>query len=236
MPRCTNVVVEPRAPVSSTGTFLKMRLRKSLVLASSPPYDLEAIGPRRQVVPAGAARRLRVRRDHRHAGPRQVVPVLDLLRVALADQEHDRRRVGRAGVGQPRRPVGRNQLAGRHQRVDVVGERQGDDVGLEAVDDRARLASRAAVRLVDGDVLPGLGLPLLGEGDVDRLIQLAGRIVGDVEERDGLGLGATGASRGSRRGRPPRRRPTTRRNERRMRLTPFRAVARAERPDVDGQN
>ena len=191
------------------------------VLASSPPNGLEAVGPRRQVVPAGAARRLRVRRDHRHAGPRQVVPVLDLLRVALADQEHDRRRVGRAGVGQPRRPVGGNQLAGRHQRVDVVGERQRDDVGLEAVDDRARLASRAAVRLVDGDVLPGLGLPLLGEGGVDRLIQLAGRIVGDVQERDRLALGRDRPRPRT----PPRRRRAAaaatdeKRNERRMTLT-----------------
>ncbi len=34
-------------------------------------------------------------------------------------------------------------------RVDVVGQRQRDDVGLQAVDHRARLLARAAVRLLD---------------------------------------------------------------------------------------
>ena len=34
-------------------------------------------------------------------------------------------------------------------RVDVGGERQRDDVGVEPVDHRARLLARAAVRLLD---------------------------------------------------------------------------------------
>ena len=46
-------------------------------------------------------------------------------------------------------------------RVDVVGERERDDVRFESVDDGAGLFARAAVRLVDGDVLTGLRLPLL---------------------------------------------------------------------------
>ena len=40
--------------------------------------------------------------------------------------------------------------------VDVGGERQRDDVGVEAVDHRARLLARAAVRLLDRDLLAGL--------------------------------------------------------------------------------
>ncbi len=41
-------------------------------------------------------------------------------------------------------------------RIDVVGQRQRDDVGLQAVDHRARLLAGAAVRLLDGDVVAGL--------------------------------------------------------------------------------
>ena len=54
-------------------------------------------------------------------------------------------------------------------RVDVVGERERDDVGFEAVDHRARLRARAAVRLLDRDGLSGLRLPVLGEGGVEVL-------------------------------------------------------------------
>ena len=76
--------------------------------------------------------------------------------------------------------------------VDVVGERQRRDVGLEAVDDRARLLARSAVRLVDVDRLPGLLLPLRRERLVDVLVQLARRIVGDVQQLH-LRLRAPGA-------------------------------------------
>ena len=76
-----------------------------------------------------------------------------------------------------------DQLAVLGDRVDVVGERQRHDVGLEAVDDRARLLARAAVRLVDGDVVAGLRLPVLGEGRVEVLVELARRVVGDVQQR-----------------------------------------------------
>ena len=36
IPRCVNVVVDPRAPESSTGTFLYSRVTKSRALPSSP--------------------------------------------------------------------------------------------------------------------------------------------------------------------------------------------------------
>jgi hypothetical protein len=73
-------------------------------------------------------------------------------------------------------------------RVDVVGERERHHIGVEPVDHRARLLARAAVRLADRDRLAGLGLPLLRERGVELLIQLAGRVVADVEER-GVGVG-----------------------------------------------
>ncbi len=79
-------------------------------------------------------------------------------------------------------------------RVDVVGERQRDDVGLEPVDHAARLLAGAAVRLADVDRLTGLLLPLGAERLVDVLIQLARGIVRDVEELDLRPGGAADAS------------------------------------------
>ena len=71
--------------------------------------------------------------------------------------------------------------------VDVGGEREGDDVGVEAVDHRARLRAGAAVRGLDAQRLAGFGLPIGGEGLIDRLVELARRIVGDIEQ-GGLSL------------------------------------------------
>ena len=183
MPRCTNVVVEPRAPVSSTGTFLNSLRTYSFAVASLPPGCLQRPGPAREIIPARAARGLRIRRDDGDAGLGQVAPVADVLRISLAHQEHDRRRVGRAVVRQARLPVHRQQLAVRCNRIDVAGERERDDVGGQAVDDRARLLARAAVRLLDRDVVARLGFPVLGEGRVVLLVQLACRIVGHVQQR-----------------------------------------------------
>ena len=76
-------------------------------------------------------------------------------------------------------------------RVDVVGERERHDVGVETVDHRARLLARAAVRLADRDLLAGLRLPMLGEGRVECLVELARRVVGNVEQRD-VGAGGAG--------------------------------------------
>ena len=67
-----------------------------LGLVAAELVQRPAIG--REVVPARAARGLGVRRDHRDARLGEVAPVLDALRIALADQEHDGRGVGRAVV------------------------------------------------------------------------------------------------------------------------------------------
>src|SRR5664279_3695918 len=55
---------------------------------------LLGVAPGGKVVPARAARGLRVRRDHVDTRLDQVVPILDALRVALAHQEHDGRGIG----------------------------------------------------------------------------------------------------------------------------------------------
>jgi hypothetical protein len=143
---------------------------------------LLGVGPGGEEVPARAAGGLRVGGDHFHARLDQIVPVLDLLGIALAHQEHDGRGVRRAGLRQALLPVLGQQLAELADLVDVAGQGQGHHVGLEAVDHRAGLLARAAVRLLHGHRLVALGLPVLAERGVVLLVQLAGRIVGHVEQ------------------------------------------------------
>ena len=83
--------------------------------------------------------------------------------------------------------LGGEQLRFLGDRVDVVGQRQRHDVGLQPVDHRAGLLARSAVRLLDRDRLPGLRLPIPCERGVVVLVQLARRIVGDVEDRQRTG-------------------------------------------------
>src|SRR5262249_22311906 len=66
----------------------------------------------------------------------------------------------------------------------------------------ARLLAGAAVRLLDGDGLPGVRLPFRGEGPVHLLVELARRIIRGVEQRhlvaaSSAGLSAGGGSRDS---------------------------------------
>ena len=168
---------------------------------------VELVGPGGEIVPARAARRLGIGRHDRDAVLGEVGPVLDGLGISLAHHEHDGRGVGRGVVGQARLPVGRQALGLAGDGVDVAGQRQGDDVGFQPVDHRARLLARAAVRGADGDLLAGAGLPLLGEGVVQRTIELARGIVRHVGEHDlGRGLRARGGGRapGPRRHSPER--------------------------------
>ena len=133
------------------------------------------------MIPARAARGLRVRRDHGHARLDQIIPILDALRIALAHQEHDGRRIRRAVMRQPRLPVPGQQSA-LGNRIDIVRQRQRDHVGIEAVDHRTRLLARAAMRLLDLQIVAGFRLPLPGESLVEILVQLASRIVGHVQQ------------------------------------------------------
>jgi hypothetical protein len=128
-------------------------------------------------VPASAARGLGVGRDHRDARLGQVVPVLDSLRVALADEKHDRRGVRGAVVGETLLPVRRQQLAVGGDRVDVAGERERQDVGLQAVDHAAGLLAGAAVGLLDVHVLARDRLPVLGECRVVLDVEFPRRVV-----------------------------------------------------------
>ncbi len=89
---------------------------------------------------------------------------------------------------QPLLPVrGDQPLAG--DGVDIIGQRQRDDVGLQAVDDRARLRAGAAVRLLDLDALAGFLLIGGSERLVEIDIEFAGRVVRHVEQRHVSGKG-----------------------------------------------
>ena len=126
--------------------------------------------------------RLRVRRDDLDARLHDVRPILDVLRIALANDEHDRRRVRARVVGKFLLPSVVDEL-GLADRVGVGPHRERHDVGVEAVDDGARLRARAAVRLFD---LERRARALLVGGDevrVDVAPQLARRVVGDVQQR-----------------------------------------------------
>ena len=137
--------------------------------------------PRRQIVPARAARSLRVRRNHLHAGLDQIVPILDTLGIALAHQEHDGGGVGGGVERQALLPVGRNQPLGSDG-VDVVGQCERDDIRLQAVDHGARLRARAAMRLLDLDALAGFFLIGRDKRLVEIGVEFARRIVGHVEQ------------------------------------------------------
>ena len=154
-----------------------------MFFASSPPNLALAQAQAARIVPARAARGLRVRRDHLDAVLDQVAPVLDALRVALADEEDDGRGVGRRSCAGSRccqsaaiLPASRRSCRCRRASARVTTS------ACEAVDDGARLGAGAAMRLLDGDGLAGLLLPVGGEGRVVGLVELAGRIVGDVED------------------------------------------------------
>lgn len=69
--------------------------------------------------------------------------------------------------------------------VDIALQCERDHIRFQTVDDRARLLAGTAMRLLDGEVFTGVGLPLLGEGFVEILVEFTGRIIGHVEQ---LGL------------------------------------------------
>src|SRR3546814_9146920 len=73
-----------------------------------------------QIVPPRTARGFRIGCDHPDAGPRQITPIPDVLRVSLAHQKDDRRIIGRGIMGQTALPVGRKQLRTLGDLVDVI--------------------------------------------------------------------------------------------------------------------
>ena len=103
-------------------------------------------------VPLRRARAERVRGHDLHALLDEVVPALDLLRVAVPECEHDDRVGGDAAVGLAV-PVLVDEACVDEQ-VDVVAGGEEDDVGVQAGDDGLRLVGRGAPkRPVMGDAV-----------------------------------------------------------------------------------
>ena len=136
---------------------------------------------------------LRIGGDDRDVVAIEVLPVGDALGVALADDEHDDRVVGHRLVVEPRLPVGLDEPR-LGDGLDVGPHRERDDVGIQSVDHRPGLAPGGRVRLLDRDRGAMLRLIALGEGVIDLPVELARRVVRDVEEVDGRRL-AVGSAR-----------------------------------------
>src|SRR5690349_24720440 len=102
-------------------------------------------GPGGEIVPARAAGRLWIRRDDFHVVANEVAPVVNLLRVAGAHEEHDGGDVRRAVVRQALLPVERQQFSLGGDFVDVTRECESDYVCGQPIDDRARLAAGTAM-------------------------------------------------------------------------------------------
>ncbi|MNO99397.1 hypothetical protein D3C76_911650 [compost metagenome] len=87
------------------------------------------------------------------------------------------------------------------QGVDVGGHVHGDHIGRQTVDHRPRLLARTAEGHLHVDLLVVLGFPVLLEGRVVVLVEVAHHVVGNVEQgRGGLGEVAEGQARGEQRG------------------------------------
>ena len=93
-------------------------------------------GPSGEVVPASAARGLRVWRDDLDPIFNEVVPILNPFGIAVANQENDGRGIGRRIVAKPFLPISVDQ-PGPGDLIDVALERERDNVGLEPIDDSA---------------------------------------------------------------------------------------------------
>src|SRR5688572_12649607 len=148
--------------------------------------ELRAVGG--HDVPLGAARRERVGRDDLDPVLEEVVPGLDVLRVAGANCEDDHG-VREDPVVIVLAPVGVDE-ARLDQRGDVGLKREMDDVGREAFLDSAPLLAGRGVGLLE---VPALAFGGVLERRDDLLVGLAGGGVGDERER----AAAAAATRGS---------------------------------------
>src|SRR5690606_34418450 len=121
----------------------------------------------------------------------QVIPVLDVLRVALADQERHGRIVGRAGIGQTVTPVFRDQVAALVEDVYVGHLVVGHHIGPQALNDGLSLTGGASMGLLDLDSLAGFFLPFLNEKFVVGGKQFARDVIRGIEQ---LLVGSLGMS------------------------------------------
>jgi len=106
---------------------------------------------------------------------------MNLLRISFAHEEDDGRGVRAGIIRQGFFPAWVDE-AGALDGSDVPRQTERDDVGLQAVDDRAGLFARSAVRLLDGDGFARLVLVIVGKCLVDLLVEFACGIVRHIEK------------------------------------------------------
>ena len=196
MPRWTKVVVAPRDPgvehrhIGAETAYETERPRPVAAVT------VGRISQGRQIAPAGAAGGFGIGRDHLHPRLHQVEPVVDVLGIALAHQEDDRRGVRRTIERQARLPVGGDQSA-LGDGVDVIGQSQGDHVRLKPIHDRPRLLAGAVVRLPYLDIAAAAPLPVRSKQTVVILVKLTRRVIAYIEQghRAG-GAGDDGSDQG----------------------------------------
>src|SRR3546814_4924874 len=92
-----------------------------------------------------------------HAGFDEVVPILDVLGIALADEEYNGGCVWRAIVWQAALPILGQRFGFVRDGIDVVGKRQGDDVCLQAVNNSPGLLARTAMAHIEPDLVTRVG-------------------------------------------------------------------------------
>jgi hypothetical protein len=68
--------------------------------------------------------------------------------------------------------------------VDVISKRKRDHIGFKSVNNGARLRARAAVRCFDLNRLASVALEAIRKRFAEVSVQLAGRIIGYVEQVD----------------------------------------------------
>src|SRR3954447_4106773 len=142
-------------------------------------------------VPLRRAARERVRREDLDAGLQQVVPRVDVLRVALADDEADDRTRDEAARRRARPAL--VDEARLDEAVHVGGQRERHDVGREARLDRAALVAGGAERLLEADPAARLGPAEAGD---DLVVDHLRRGIGDERQ---LRLGAAAGRAAARR-------------------------------------
>ena len=67
-------------------------------------------------------------------------------------------------------PVLRDEIAVGVERIDIGGQGQGHHVCGQPIDHRACLFPGSAMRLLDDEIFPGLGLVFFGESLIESLI------------------------------------------------------------------
>src|SRR3546814_21019232 len=79
----------------------------------------------------------------------QIVPVLDTLGIAVANEKYDCRCIGPAVFRQALLPALVQRVGLRGNLIDVVSQGQGDNVGIKSVNNCPGLPARTAVPHVD---------------------------------------------------------------------------------------